>query len=191
MAASGRSVLGLSCNCQQLLQLSGLKSMWLPAIVPDLVLQKTYKRMVGITNVSHTQQRQYRCTMNQQVHIPAPVLPAESESGMPQVLDTVHCHASCVCVDGVGVCDWVLHCRDDVRVLFSFTAKQKGQADGGWLHLDSVTAVWKLPLWYAPSWYHNIRDEVWLDILPLILCPYCHFWAWKNIDCEVLTSDWL
>mgnify|MGYP001800026291 CR=1 FL=1 len=42
MAASGGSVLALSRGCQQLLELSGLRPMWLPAIVPDLVLQKNH-----------------------------------------------------------------------------------------------------------------------------------------------------
>ena len=65
MAASGGSVLALSRGCQQLLELSGLRPMWLPAIVPDLVLPKIpYKRQVGITDVSYKQQRKYRCKVN-------------------------------------------------------------------------------------------------------------------------------
>ena len=61
-SSSGRSVLASSRGCQQLLELSGLKPMWLPAIVPDLVLPKIpYKRQVGITDVSYKQQRKYRC----------------------------------------------------------------------------------------------------------------------------------
>ena len=64
MAASGGSVLALSRGCQQLLELSGLRPMWLPAIVPDLVLPKIpYKRQVGITDVSYKQQRKYRCNV--------------------------------------------------------------------------------------------------------------------------------
>ena len=77
MAASGGSVLALSRGCQQLLELSGLRPMWLPAIVPDLVLPKIpYKRQVGITDVSYKQQRKYRCKVNHNVVTPASVLPA-------------------------------------------------------------------------------------------------------------------
>ena len=75
MAASGGSVLALGRDCQQLLKLSGLRSMWLPAIVPDLVLQKNILN-TGRYNRCYAYTRQYRCTMNHQVNILAPVLPA-------------------------------------------------------------------------------------------------------------------
>ena len=40
------------------------------------ITKEPYKRLECITDVSHTQQRQYRCIMDNQVHILAPVLPA-------------------------------------------------------------------------------------------------------------------
>ena len=116
--------------------------------------------------------------------------------------------AFCLCVDGVGVCDWVLHKGGDVRVLISFTALGgiKHENLKRMMDLDSVTAAaevemlrscvpqhwrWGFEMRYVKTFSNYFYA---LSVIFDHKNSACKLLASSNIlnlDCKILASDWL